>query len=98
MKRRQFILHLAMKCPNCAIEMTAMTLESRMEEPIPIDVCEHCQSFWFDKFESLRLSPGSSIKLIRLMQALPAVEKAPPSHTMRCPRCATPLIRTHDIQ
>jgi Zn-finger nucleic acid-binding protein len=47
-----------MKCPGCKTEMTAMTLEARMGGQVAIDVCAGCQAFWFDHFESLKLSPA----------------------------------------
>jgi hypothetical protein len=78
--------------------MAAMKLEGRMGKTIDIDLCSACQTFWFDKYESLALSNASSQRLIALIQESAAAAKAGPSHAMRCPRCSVPLVWTHDIQ
>src|SRR5205814_6168305 len=54
-----------MKCPGCGTDMIAMTLEARLRGQVTIDVCAACQAFWFDHFESLQLSPGSTLKLMK---------------------------------
>src|SRR5262249_25417102 len=51
-----------MHCPNCALEMTNMALDDRMHMPVEIDVCAACHAFWFDKYESLKLSPASVLR------------------------------------
>ena len=56
-----------MKCPGCKTEMAPMTLEARMGGQVAIDVCTGCQAFWFDHFESLKLSPGSTLKLMKFI-------------------------------
>ena len=54
-----------MNCPNCAAEMTAMTLEAHLTAPVTLDVCKACQAFWFDKYESLKLAAASTLKLMK---------------------------------
>ncbi len=56
-----------MKCPGCSTEMTPMTLDARLGGQVAIDVCARCQAFWFDHFESLKLSPGSTLKLMKFI-------------------------------
>src|SRR6266699_4346130 len=56
---------LFMKCPGCGTEMTAMMLNARLGKPVTIDVCAGCQAFWFDHFDSLQLSAGSTLKLMK---------------------------------
>jgi ssDNA-binding Zn-finger/Zn-ribbon topoisomerase 1 len=87
-----------MKCPNCAIDMTSMTLEGHLTAPINIDVCTACQAFWFDKYESLKLAPGSTLKLIKLIGEQSSKAKPPLSKNLRCPRCSAILRMTHDMQ
>ncbi|PYS51969.1 MAG: hypothetical protein DMG13_17710 [Acidobacteria bacterium] len=87
-----------MNCPNCAIEMTAMALDSHVGTPVAIDVCPSCQAFWFDKYESLQLSPGSTLKLMKFIGEHPSPGTSTLSNILQCPRCATPLILTHDLQ
>jgi hypothetical protein len=86
-----------MKCPNCAADMKVMRLDSRMGTPVKIDLCAACQAFWFDKYESLALSYLSALKLVTLINEAPS-GKVTLSPELRCPRCATSLLFTHDLQ
>src|SRR5689334_12498122 len=86
-----------MHCPNCRVEMTAMALDDRMKSPVDIDVCTGCHAFWFDKYESLKLSAASVLKLMKLIGEN-AAGKTPFSESMTCPRCEAGLRLTHDLQ
>jgi Zn-finger nucleic acid-binding protein len=77
--------------------MTPLELEGRQGTSIEIDLCAGCRGFWFDQYESLRLSPGATLKLFTLM-AEPGSAGHPLPQTMRCPRCGAPLALTHDMQ
>src|SRR5437899_12018942 len=85
-----------MKCPGCGTDMTAMTLEGRLATQVSLDVCAACQAFWFDHFESLQLSPASTLKLMKFIGEHPG--KASLSNVLKCPRCAACLLPTHDLQ
>ena len=78
--------------------MKSQTLEGHGGAPVVIDVCLSCERFWFDDFESLQLSPGSTLQLFRLVgdhtQAPSAPAKVPPA----CPRCGATLLPAHDLQ
>jgi Zn-finger nucleic acid-binding protein len=87
-----------MNCPNCAKDMTTMTLERRMGGEVTIDVCKSCQAFWFDKYEDLQLSPGSTLQLMKSIGEQTQVRKAAEPQTLRCPRCRDDLAFTHDLQ
>jgi transcription elongation factor Elf1 len=89
---------LSMKCPGCAAEMTAMTLDARLGKQVAIDVCAGCQSFWFDQFESLQLSPGSTLKLMKFIGEHTSPGKPSLPDTLHCPRCATTLHLAHNMQ
>jgi hypothetical protein len=78
--------------------MNSMTLEAHLSAPVDIDLCTNCQAFWFDKYESLKLAPGSTLKLIKLIGEHSASGKPTLPPSLRCPRCATPLLFTHDMQ
>jgi len=78
--------------------MTGMTLEARMGVDVEIDVCAGCQAFWFDKYESLKLSPASTLKLMKFIGEHPSTVKELASKDLRCPRCAIPLKATNDLQ
>ena len=56
-----------MNCPNCTKEMDATTLHAHLGASVTIDVCAPCQAFWFDKFESLQLSPGATLQLMKVI-------------------------------
>jgi hypothetical protein len=84
-------------CPGCAAQMTSMDLMGRMSTPVQIDVCTACPAFWFDKYESLKLSPASTLKLMKLIGENPP-SAGQPGDSLRCPRCATELLPTNDLQ
>ena len=75
-----------------------MALDDRMRMPVDIDVCAACHAFWFDKYESLKLSPGSVLRLMKFIGENAAGGKTPFSESMACPRCAGKLRLTRDLQ
>jgi len=93
-----------MNCPNCAGAMTNMALDAYMGASVDIDLCTACQAFWFDKYESLKLSPASTLKLMKLIgecsaKGRPAFSSfSSLSSRLQCPRCDTDLLETHDLQ
>lgn len=78
--------------------MTALTLGGHQGKPVAIDVCKTCQAFWFDKYESLQLAPGSTLQLMKLIgeSGSPGVKQF--ASPLSCPRCSTPLRPTQDMQ
>ncbi len=89
---------LFMKCPGCRTEMTAMTLDGHLGAQVTIDVCASCQAFWFDQFESLQLSAGSTLKLMKFIGEHSSPGKPSLPDALRCPRCATTLRLAHNMQ
>lgn len=87
-----------MNCPSCSAPMSEHTLGGHMGTSVSIDVCLHCQAFWFDRRESLQLTPASTLKLFRIIgdeasharHALPA--------RIGCPRCELTLTPVEDMQ
>ena len=65
--------------------------------PIEISACAACHLFWFDKLESVRLTPKS---VLEVFQFIGRTEKArnPLSSGFNCPTCSKPLALTHDLQ
>ena len=78
--------------------MTAETLDGHHGTSVAIDLCLPCQMFWFDKNESLKLSPGSVLKLFRLIGEQPLGPRPGLRGTPACPRCGIRLLATHDQQ
>ena len=67
-------------------------------QPVVIDLCHPCQSFWFDQHESLRLTPGATLSLFRVIgENVPAGALAR-ADLAKCPRCHARLRPTHDMQ
>jgi hypothetical protein len=88
----------SVNCPGCATEMTDLTLDARLGGQLTFDVCATCQAFWFDQFESLKLSPGSTLKLMKFIGENASLVKPPLPDILRCPRCTTRLVLAHDMQ
>jgi hypothetical protein len=78
--------------------MTALTLDGHLGTKVEIDLCATCQVIWFDYHESLRLSPGATLTLFRMIgerkQASPPALHDP----LKCPRCDLRLLLTNDRQ
>jgi Zn-finger nucleic acid-binding protein/DNA-directed RNA polymerase subunit RPC12/RpoP len=88
----------SMNCSNCSAEMISMDVEAHLSAPLTIDLCSACQGLWFDKYESLKLSPASTLKLMKWIGEHPAGGKITYSNAMKCPRCSSTLRNTNDIQ
>jgi len=78
--------------------MTSMTMEAHLSAPVEIDLCTACQAFWFDKYEDMKISSGSTLKLMKLIGENSSPAKASMATTLHCPRCSSPLALTHDLQ
>jgi DNA-directed RNA polymerase subunit RPC12/RpoP len=63
-----------------------------------IDLCEPCQSFWFDGRESLQLTPAATLALFRIIGERAARPVLREADVAKCPRCNSRLRRTHDLQ
>jgi len=88
-----------MLCPNCQAQMTALSLDGHLGRSVGIEICNNCQAFWFDKYESLQLTEASVSELFGVIkdasQGKPAVRL---SLDARCPRCDRRLRVMHDMQ
>jgi len=87
-----------MNCPGCAAAMTAITLAGHVGTTVDVDMCNSCQAFWFDRHESLQLSPGSILELFTLIAKHSSSDRSVLSSVLRCPRCGIQLLSTHDAQ
>lgn len=78
--------------------MQEETLDGHTGRPVVIDLCHPCQSFWFDRHESLSLTPGSTLALFRIIGEHATQRQAFLTDTAKCPRCRSRLRRVHDMQ
>ena len=89
---------MATECPNCREIMPPQSVTANgMLEPIEINACAPSNLFWFDKLESLRLTPKSVIDLFQFIGKAGAPRRTIASN-FACPRCTLPLAVTHDLQ
>jgi len=85
-------------CPNCHESMQSRNVEGHgTRAPVEIDACLACSVFWFDKWESVRFTAKSVLELFRFIAEAGASRRALATH-FSCPRCASPLELTHDLQ
>jgi Transcription factor zinc-finger len=87
-----------MNCPGCGAPMAGHTFEARLGRSVSIDLCLECQFLWFDKGESIQLSPASTLKLFRAIGEHGARGRRPSPGEMACPRCGARLGLAHDRQ
>jgi len=78
--------------------MQEQSLDGRMGQPVAIDICHRCQSFWFDHFESVKLTPGSTLQLFKVIGEHVARPQRSNADLSKCPRCKSHLRRSHDMQ
>jgi hypothetical protein len=65
--------------------------------PIEINVCAPCNLFWFDKSESVRLTPKAVLELFQYIGRSGGTRTALATN-FNCPRCAIVLAPTQDLQ
>jgi hypothetical protein len=87
-----------MQCPGCAATMTALTLDGHLGAKVDLDLCAACQVIWFDRLESLRLSPGATLSLFRTIGERKQTSPPPLGDPLKCPRCDLRLLLTNDRQ
>jgi hypothetical protein len=86
-----------MTCPNCLGAMITMSLAGHQGTRVQIDLCTGCHGIWFDRLESLRLAPDGTLRLFTLIGEQTR-SRTPLGSALKCPRCPTTLLRTHDRQ
>ncbi len=87
-----------MLCPGCSAEMTNIVLDARLGATLAIDLCAICKAIWFDRFEDLQLAPAATLKVFGIISEQSNAASAPLPSVLRCPRCSSRLLHTHDIQ
>jgi hypothetical protein len=78
--------------------MTPLALDAQLGTRVALDLCASCQLIWFDRYESLRLTPGATLELFKLIGERPRASASPLRTPMKCPRCDLRLLLTNDRQ
>lgn len=87
-----------MDCPRCTAPMDAHAFTGHNRRSVSIDLCVPCQSFWFDTYESLALTPASTLALFRLIGEHTGRPGPAADELAKCPRCKGRLRLTTDLQ
>lgn len=78
--------------------MERQTLGGQLGRDVEIDLCEPCQSLWFDGRENLQLTPGATLALFRSIGEHVRKPERHDGELVKCPRCSARLRRTQDLQ
>lgn len=89
---------LASPCPSCGEAMSARRVERKPAGETSIDVCVACRALWFDGYESLQLTPGATLELLRAIHVAEREPVRPLGARLACPRCSGALALTRDLQ
>src|SRR6185369_11338912 len=85
-------------CSNCRQPMAPLMLDAfRTLRPMEISECEPCNLFWFDKSESVRLTPKSVLEVFQFIGRSGRATNSLSSQ-FNCPVCSAALSLTHDLQ
>lgn len=78
--------------------MQEHTFDAQLGRSVTIDLCQPCQSFWFDGRESLALTPAATLAVFRIIGERIAAPQLSDADAAKCPRCRGRLRRTADMQ
>jgi hypothetical protein len=73
-------------------------LDGHLGRSIEVDLCEPCQSLWFDGKENLQLTPGATLTLFRAIGEHVRKPEPHDAELVKCPKCKARLRRTQDLQ
>ena len=88
---------MATPCPSCGVAMTTMRLERRPHGEASIDACAGCRALWFDGFESVQLTPGATLALLKTIHEAEREPVRAMRDSRACPRCSGRLGITRDL-
>jgi Zn-finger nucleic acid-binding protein len=87
-----------MHCPGCTVEMQEQRFEGNYGTTLALDICHACSALWFDDKESLQLTPGSVLRLFRIIHEKRGDRRNPLPESLGCPRCRARLASVIDMQ
>jgi Zn-finger nucleic acid-binding protein len=73
-------------------------LDGHLGRTIEVDLCEPCQSLWFDGKENLQLTPGATLTLFRAIGEHVRKPEPQDHELVKCPKCKGRLRKTQDLQ
>ncbi len=82
---------MSLPCPSCRNPMRVEHYPGHYGREVELDVCHYCNALWFDKLESLALSPGGVVSLLKSMHQRHSDERGRMSPRPGCPRCGERL-------
>lgn len=74
--------------------MVEETFPAHYGRQVQIEICPDCDGLWFDRMESLALTPAAVLQLSYDLHERHGGERRPLAPTLRCARCASPLQRS----
>ena len=78
--------------------MQQLTVEAVLGQTEIINLCPGCRAFWFEPFETIHLTPNSTLRLFQVIAEKSAGAATALPATTFCPTCNQRLILTHDRQ
>lgn len=87
-----------MQCPNCRQAMAGESFDGKYGKVVLLDLCFPCNGLWFDSQENLQLTAGALLRLFTIIHEKHAVQLQALGETLQCPRCASKLRETMDMQ
>lgn len=78
--------------------MEVHQLDGHLGRSIEVDLCEPCQSLWFDGKENLQLTPGATLALFRAIGEHVRKPEPHDGELAKCPHCKARLRRIQDQQ
>jgi hypothetical protein len=77
--------------------MATQKLDRRPLGEASIDSCAACRALWFDGFESVQLTPGATLALLKTIHEAEHEPAQALRAKLACPRCSGPLTLTRDL-
>jgi hypothetical protein len=85
-------------CPGCDESMQTRTFDAHYGRTVGLDLCHGCGLIWFDRQESIALTPGAVLKVFAALDERREQRYPLERDAMRCPRCHQGLTATVDRQ
>jgi hypothetical protein len=77
--------------------MKLIALDAAHSQAVDVDSCNTCQGFWFDQYESSRITAHSVVALFKEIHEHPPELGATVPQVLRCVRCQGKMVYAHDV-